>query len=71
MQKQAAMDLQKIFADNAPVIPMYYAPTFYCYNDKNVTGWPTADNPYAYPMPISGGTVDPGQLIVLTTIKGK
>ncbi len=71
VQKQAALDLQKIFADNAPVIPMYYAPTFYCYSDKTVTGWPTANNPYAYPMPIATANADPGQLLVLTTIYGK
>jgi peptide/nickel transport system substrate-binding protein len=71
VQKEAAMELQKIFADNAPVIPMYYAPTFYCYNDKTVTGWPNAENPYAYPMPIATTNSDAGQLIVLTTIYGK
>ena len=68
VQKEAAQELEKIFADNAPIIPMYGAPTFYCYNDSVVKGWPTEFNPYAYPMPIATLNVDAGQLLVLTTI---
>jgi peptide/nickel transport system substrate-binding protein len=52
IQKEAADELQKIFADNAPVIPLWHAPTFYCYSDKQVSGWANADNPFARVMPI-------------------
>ena len=71
VQKEAAIKLQEIFAENAPVLPMWHAPTFYCYNDSQVTNWPSADNPYAYPMPIGGNAVDPAQLIVLTSLQGR
>ena len=71
IQKQAADALQKIFADNAPIIPMYGAPTFYCYNDSKVTGWPNADNPYAYPMPIATVNVESSQLITMLALHSK
>ena len=62
VQKQAALDLQKIFADNAPVIPLFHAPSFYCYNDSKVSGWATADDPFVRPMPI-GQNASAEQLI--------
>jgi hypothetical protein len=52
VQKAAAIELQKIFAENAPVMPMWHAPTFYCYNDAKVSGWASEDNPFARVMPI-------------------
>jgi peptide/nickel transport system substrate-binding protein len=52
VQKAAALELQKIFADNAPVIPLWHAPTFYCYSDAQVGGWANAENPIARVMPI-------------------
>jgi peptide/nickel transport system substrate-binding protein len=52
IQKAAALELQRIFADNAPVIPLWHAPTFYCYSTAKVGGWASAENPFARVMPI-------------------
>ena len=52
VQKEAAIALQKIFAENAPVIPLYHAPTFYCFNDSQVSGWASDTNPFVRAMPI-------------------
>jgi peptide/nickel transport system substrate-binding protein len=64
VQMQAAIELQKLFAQDAPFIPMWSQPTFLCYSNKNFTNWPSADNPYA------GGTQSE-QLLILTNVKGK
>ncbi len=68
-QKDLAAQLQKIFADEAPCIPMWPAPVFSLTSDKTFTGWPGKDNPYAYNFP--QGALYPEELIVLTTIKPK
>jgi peptide/nickel transport system substrate-binding protein len=52
VQKEAALKLQRIFADNAPVMPLWHAPTFYCFSDAQVSGWASEDNPFVRAMPI-------------------
>ncbi len=52
VQKEAALKLQQIMHDYAPVIPLWHAPTFYCYNDARVGGWASAENPFVRAMPI-------------------
>jgi len=69
-QKADAIKLQQIFADNAPVIPMWHAPTFYCYSDAKVSGWADAANPIARIFP-AGGTTFPEMLIQMTSWKPK
>jgi peptide/nickel transport system substrate-binding protein len=68
-QKELAQQLQKVFADEAPVIPLWPAPVYEFYSTKNFTGWPGEDNPYAYGFP--QGALYPEELIVMTTIKPK
>ena len=69
-QKQLALDLEKTFADEAPVLPMWPQPSFFEYSTKNFTGWPTKEDPYALgAAAISNATRE--QLIVLTTVKPK
>ncbi len=68
-QMQAGIELQKLFAKNAPFIPMWSQPTFTCWSNKNFTGWPTKDDPYAAAYPGINATSE--QLIVLTTITAK
>lgn len=67
-QKAIALQIQQVFADEAPIIPLYPNPLWYEYNSTRFTGWPTKDNPYVLgtfgQIPFSG---EP--LIVLTTIK--
>jgi peptide/nickel transport system substrate-binding protein len=68
-QKQIADQLQQLFADEAPNVPLYLSPLWYEYNAKRFEGFPTKDNQYA---PGSYGQVlSPEQLIVMTTLKPK
>jgi peptide/nickel transport system substrate-binding protein len=66
-QKQIAEQLQQVFADEAPLIPVYLSPLWYLYNSTRFVGWPTKDNAYA--VGTYGGSLYPEQLIVMTTIK--
>jgi peptide/nickel transport system substrate-binding protein len=68
-QKTIAEQLQKLFADNAPAIPLFPGPSWYEYNTTRFTGFPNAENPYAIGSFFNEGT--PEQLIVMTTIKPK
>lgn len=68
-QMEAAVELQKLFAQDAPFIPMWSQPTFQCYSTKNFTGFPTEDDPYAAVAPGVSGA--PETLIALTTIQPK
>jgi peptide/nickel transport system substrate-binding protein len=70
VQKAAALELQQIFADNAPVIPMWHAPTFYCYSDAQVGGWASEENPFVRAMPI-GQNATGEQLIQMTSWTAK
>ena len=70
VQKAAALELQKIFADNAPVIPLWHAPTFYCYSDAQVSGWANEDNPFARVMPI-GDNASSEQLLQMVAWTAK
>ncbi|MGQ7747553.1 ABC transporter substrate-binding protein [Streptomyces sp. WC2508] len=46
-QRDAIDGLQKLFADEAPVVPLFPGPEWGAYTDTRFTGWPTEDNPYA------------------------
>ena len=67
-QKEIAGQPQKIFADLAPVIPMWGAPSFYNYNTKRFDGWPSKDNPYTVGIATQES---PTELLVFTTLKPK
>ena len=67
-QKTLSQQLMKVFADNAPVVPMWPQPTFDEYSTKRYTGWPTKDDPYVLGTPQD---VTPDQLLILTAIKPK
>ena len=64
-----AHKLQKVFADEAPVIPLWSGLDWGVFNNANFTGWPTQQNNYSLAFPQGG--VDPEQIIVMTTIKPK
>jgi peptide/nickel transport system substrate-binding protein len=68
-QLEAAVELQKLFAQDAPFIPMWSQPTFLCYSTARFTGFPSADNPYVATSP--GVSNQPETLILLTTIHAK
>ena len=46
-QKDAVNQLQQLFNENAPVIPLFPGPEWGAFNDLRFTGWPTEQNPYA------------------------
>jgi peptide/nickel transport system substrate-binding protein len=49
--KAAYAQLDKIYRQNVPVVPLMYRPLeFYEFNANNWTNFPTAENPYAPPM---------------------
>lgn len=47
---EALNTIQKIFVEEAPVIPTAAAPIGAEYSTKNWIGWPTEANPYAPPQ---------------------
>lgn len=65
-QRQLCSQLQKLFVDNLPVIPLYYQPEWGAYNTMRVTGFPDQNNAYA---PLSNVAAFPTYYIVMTTIK--
>lgn len=46
-QKHDMYQLEKIFAQNLPIIPVYGQPDWNDYDTQRYTGWPTSKNPYA------------------------
>jgi len=68
-QSAIAAQLQQVFHDEAPAIPLFPGPDWYEYNTTRFTDFPTKDNPYAIGSWFNQGT--PEQLIVMTTIKPK
>lgn len=64
--RSLADDLQRIFVEEAPAIPLYPNPSWAEYNTSRIVGFPTAANPFADPSP---NKFDRGEcLLVLTTL---
>ncbi|WP_437503892.1 ABC transporter substrate-binding protein [Sorangium sp. So ce1099] len=66
-QKRIIGELQMIFAEKVPVIPLFKNPSWGEYSTKRFVGWPSKENPYAKLSPNN----PPDYLIVLTEIKPK
>jgi peptide/nickel transport system substrate-binding protein len=66
-QKQHALadDLQRVFADEAPAIPLYANPSWGEFNTRRFTGFPTAQDPTSDASP----NRVPECLLVLTSLK--
>jgi len=65
-QRGLAAEMQRIFVDEAPAIPLYPNPSWAEFNTGRFEGFPTADHPYADPSP---NKFDRGEtLLVLTTL---
>jgi peptide/nickel transport system substrate-binding protein len=65
-QTRLADELQRIFADEAPAIPLYPNPSWAEYNLSRFEGFPSAEHPYADPSP---NKFDRGEcLLVLTSL---
>ncbi|UVT06745.1 ABC transporter substrate-binding protein [Bifidobacterium breve] len=63
-QKEIVDQLQQIVYDEVPVVTMFYGGLWGLYSDKNFTGWPSEDNPYAPPI-----TWNSSMLLVVTNLK--
>lgn len=70
-QKQFALQVAQLFAQDAPVIPMWPQPIWNDYSTKRFTGWPSADNPYAFGIPVNPPYTGGENLLVITTVKPK
>jgi peptide/nickel transport system substrate-binding protein len=67
VQRRLAVELQRIFATEAPAIPLYPNPSWAEYNTSRFRGFPSEENPYADPSP---NKFDRGEvLLVLTTLE--
>ncbi|WP_437277743.1 ABC transporter substrate-binding protein [Sorangium sp. So ce375] len=64
-QKRILDELQMIFVQAAPVIPLFKNPSWGEYNGKRFTGFPTQENPYAKLTPNN----PPEYLLVLTELR--
>jgi len=65
-QKKIAAQVQMLFVQNAPAIPLFPGPQWYEFNTKNFTGFPSKDDPYSI-----GSTYAPESILLMTTIKPK
>jgi len=67
IQYRLGDELQRIFVDEAPAIPLYPNPSWAEYNTGRFEGFPSEDDPYADPSP---NKFDRGEvLLVLTSLK--
>ena len=65
-QQAIAEQAQQMFADNAPILPLYYQPSWEIYKTNNFTGFPTYEDPYAIGIPDSGNS---NMLLVVTHLE--
>jgi peptide/nickel transport system substrate-binding protein len=64
-QRRIVEQLQLIFVENAPVLPLFPGPSWGEYNTRRITGFPSKENPYAKLSPNN----PPEYLLVLTELK--
>ena len=69
-QKTLMNQIQAIYVDQAPSLPLFPGPDWYEYTTLRFTGFPDAANPYAPGVPYPNSPYNT-PLIVLTTIKPK
>jgi peptide/nickel transport system substrate-binding protein len=50
-QHEIIKQVQQVMLTQLPVIPVLESVNWYQYNTKDVSGWPTKENPYAMPAP--------------------
>jgi peptide/nickel transport system substrate-binding protein len=63
-QAATVNELQAVFAENAPIIPLFPGPRWGAYNTTRFTGFPNENNPYA-PLSVRSETT----VLVLTTLE--
>jgi peptide/nickel transport system substrate-binding protein len=67
-QKQIMAQIEAVFVDQAPALPLFPGPDWYEYNTTRFTGFPSADDPFAPGVPWPNGPYNTA-LIVLTSVK--
>ena len=70
-QKDLMNQLQMIFVNDAPALPLFPGPDWYEYVTTKFTDWPTKDNPYAPGPPYSSPSIAASPLFIMTTVKPK
>ncbi|MDQ0576645.1 ABC transporter substrate-binding protein [Agromyces albus] len=63
-QQAAANELQTLYSELAPVVPLFPGPEWGAFTDTRFTGWPTEDDPYA-----TLSVRSPTTVLVLTTLE--
>lgn len=53
-QKELGAQIERIYAEQAVQVPLYYNGVWYVYNDARFEGWASADNPFVMPAPFEG-----------------
>ncbi len=71
VQKDLMNQLQMIFVNDAPALPLFPGPDWYEFVTTRFTGFPTKENPYAPGPPWNTPVFAPNGLLVLTSIKPK
>jgi peptide/nickel transport system substrate-binding protein len=71
MQKDIMNQLQMLFVNDAPALPLFPGPDWYEYVTTRFTGFPTKENPYAPGPPWNTPVFAPNGLLILTNIKPK
>jgi peptide/nickel transport system substrate-binding protein len=66
-QKEIVLKLEKVFADEAPYVPMWTLPGDWWYSTKNFTDWP--DQTKVLSGPVRGVGFTGEQLYILTGVK--
>jgi peptide/nickel transport system substrate-binding protein len=70
-QKEIMDQIQMIFVNDAPALPLFPGPDWYEYNTTRFTDWPTKENPYAPGPPYNAPYNSLSPLFLLTTVKPK
>ncbi|GAA4192564.1 ABC transporter substrate-binding protein [Microbacterium oryzae] len=63
-QHEIVDQLQALYSEVAPVVPLFPGPEWGAYTDTRFTGWPTEDDPYA-----TLATRSPTTVLVLTSLQ--
>jgi peptide/nickel transport system substrate-binding protein len=66
-QEELCLEMQQIFVDEAPAIPLYPNPSWAEYNTARFEGFPSREDPYADPSPNKFDRGD--MLLVLTSLR--
>ena len=71
VQKELMNQIQMVFVNEAPAIPLYPQVDWYEYNTARFNGWPTKDNPYAPGPPFAAPVNMETPLLVVTNLTPK